>query len=220
MLYEELDLLIKNCGEFIWSWPLLLIIMGISVMMTVAFGGIQFRYFVRSWKYLLKPEESSSTSQENYITPFQAFINALSASLGNGSLVGMATAMYSGGPGAGFWILVLGFFLMSIRFAEVYASTAFTEKQPNGIMRGGPMVYLARVPGGAWLPHCYAFFCLLLTFVTGNAMQCNSIKSGLVQMTSWNEYAIALVMFMFLLYIMVDGAFWCISGSAYIVERY
>ena len=79
--------------------------------MTVAFGGIQFRYFMRSWQYLLKPEAGvSQEAQANYITPFQAFINALSASLGNGSLVGMATAMYSGGPGAGFWISFLAFF--------------------------------------------------------------------------------------------------------------
>lgn len=206
-MYNELDLLIKNAGEFIWGWPLIIGIMAVSVAMTIAFGGIQFRYFMRSWKYLLQTDVDASPAQkENYITPFQAFINALSASLGNGSLAGMATAMYSGGPGAGFWIFFLGFFLMSIRFAEVYASTAFTEKQASGLIRGGPMVYLARVPGGSWLPYFYAFFCLMLTFVTGNAMQCNSIAIGLVQMTSWNLYAIAVAMFLFLLYIMVGGA--------------
>jgi AGCS family alanine or glycine:cation symporter len=208
MLYEELDLLIKNCGELLWGWPLLVGIMGTSIIMTIAFGGIQFRYFMRSWSYLLKAEEevSRESTGDNYITPFQAFVNALSASLGNGSLAGMATAMYSGGPGAGFWIFVLGFFLMSIRFAEVYASTAFTEKQSTGLIRGGPMVYLARVPGGSWLPQVYAFFCLMLTFVTGNAMQCNSIATGLVAMTAWNIYAIALVMFIFLCYIVAGGA--------------
>lgn len=204
-MYNELDLLIKKSGELIWGWPFIIAIMAVSLIMTIAFGGIQFRYFMRSWSYLLSPEKAEK-SQENYITPFQAFINALSASLGNGSLAGMATAMYSGGPGAGFWIFFLGFFLMSIRFAEVYASTAFTEKQASGLMRGGPMVYLARVPGGSWLPHFYAFFCLLLTFVTGNAMQCNSIKTGLVQMTAWNPYAIAAVMFAFLFYVMAGGA--------------
>jgi AGCS family alanine or glycine:cation symporter len=206
MTYVELDDLIKNIGEFLWGWPLIIAIMGVSFIMTIAFGGIQFRYFMRSWQYLLKPEAGQAAARENYITPFQAFINALSASLGNGSLAGMATAMYSGGPGAGFWIFFLGFFLMSIRFAEVYASTAFTEKQANGLMRGGPMVYLARVPGGSWLPYFYAFFCLMLTFVTGNAMQCNSIALGLEQMTNWNIYAIAAGMFVFLWYVMVGGA--------------
>lgn len=205
MNYVELDELIKNIGTFIWSWPLIIGIVVLSIIMTIAFGGIQFRYFIRSWQYLLVPEKGTATG-ENYITPFQAFINALSASLGNGSLAGMGTAMYSGGPGAGFWMLILGFFLMSLRFAEVYASTAFTEKLPSGLMRGGPMVYLARVPGGSWLPYFYAFFCLLLTFITGNAMQCNSIALGLQKMTGWNVYAIAAGMFLFLLYIMVGGA--------------
>ncbi len=111
MTYVELDELIKNIGDFIWGWPLIIGIMSVSVIMTIAFGGIQFRYFMRSWQYLLKPEAGQAAARENYITPFQAFINALSASLGNGSLAGMATAMYSGGPGAGFWIFFLGFFL-------------------------------------------------------------------------------------------------------------
>lgn len=204
--YDQLDTLINNTVDVLWGWPLLLALMSASVVMTIMFGGIQFRYFMRSWHYLLKAEQAGSGKSALYISPFQAFINALSASLGNGSLAGMATAMYSGGPGAGFWILILGFFLMAIRFAEVYASTAFTHKQPNGLMRGGPMVYLARVPGGSVLPTFYAFFCLMLTFVTGNAMQWNSITKGLVAMTGWDKYLIAAGMFLFLLYVMIGGA--------------
>ena len=66
-------------------------------------------------------------------------------------------------------IMTVGFFIMAIRFAEVYASTSFISQSATGDMRGGPMVYLARVPGRSFLPFVYAFFVLLLTFITGNA---------------------------------------------------
>ena len=206
MYLENINDSIITLNDYIWGLPSLLAIIATSVAMTIAFRGIQFRYFIESWKILFEPQAANESTSAEYITPVQAFINALSASLGNGSLAGMATAMYAGGPGAGFWIFVLGFFLMAIRFAEVYASSAFTEKQESGLVRGGPMVYLSKVPGGRFLPAFYAFFCLMLTFVTGNAMQCNSIARGLVQLTNWNLYGIAAGMFLVLLYIMLGGA--------------
>ncbi|HVX00949.1 MAG TPA: alanine:cation symporter family protein, partial [Candidatus Babeliaceae bacterium] len=125
---------------------------------------------------------------------------------GNGSAAGMATAIYSGGPGAAFWVFMLGFLAMAIRFAEVYASTSFTERLANGVVRGGPMVYLKKVPGGFVLPFVYAFFCLMLSFASGNAMQCNSITLGLERMTGISTYAIAAALFIFLLYVMLGGA--------------
>jgi AGCS family alanine or glycine:cation symporter len=77
---------------------------------------VQFRYFFKSWKYVFYPIKGG-TQTENYITPFQAFLNTLSASIGNGAAAGMATAVVGGGPGAAFWIFVFGFLYMVIRYA-------------------------------------------------------------------------------------------------------
>ena len=206
MFLNTIDTFITQLTAFVWSWPLIIFVVASGLIMTVAFNGIQFRYFGRAWKYVFSPEKGLAGATEAYITPLQAFINTLSASIGNGSTAGMATAIYSGGPGAAFWIFVLGFFNMAIRFAEVYASTTFVDQSATGAMRGGPMAYLKRVPGGTILPYIYAFFCLMLTFISGNAMQCNSMTLGIQRMTNANSYIIAGVLFAFLLYIMLGGA--------------
>jgi alanine or glycine:cation symporter, AGCS family len=201
---DHLTVLIEKLTTFVWGWPLILFIIGTGITMTISLSFIQFRYFGRAWKYVLFPEEKGSKDDE-HISPLQAFVNTLSASIGNGSTAGMATAMYSGGPGAAFWIFVLGFFNMAIRFAEVYASTHFVKKTAQGI-RGGPMIYLQLVPAGKYLAYGYAFFCLMLTLITGNAMQCNSMRIGIEKMTCLNPVSIAVIMFIFLLYVMLGGA--------------
>ena len=186
------------------STPMLLFVFGTGLIMTFAFDFVQFRYFFKSWGYIFKPEELHAESKKN-ISPLQAFLGALSTSMGNGSLAGMGVAIFEGGPGAAFWVFVLGFFTMVIRFAEIYASTVFTKQTEYG-MRGGPMIYLSKVPGGTVLPYIYAFFALLLAVVTGNAMQCNSMTAGIHQMTGLNVYGIALILFAFVLYVVVGGA--------------
>ena len=173
---------INNISDFLWGWPLVLGILAVSIIMTVAFKWVQVRYFWQSWYYVFHPSEKSLVGAE-YITPFQAFLNTLSASLGNGSAAGMATAVASGGPGAAFWIFIVGFFGIALRFAEVYASSYFMDENKQGTFRGGPMVYLQLVPGKKYLPALYAFFCLLTSFVAGSAMQCNSMTIGIERLT-------------------------------------
>ena len=190
--------------SFIALIPIAFIIIS-SFVMTIALYGIQFRYFFRAWKFVFSAEKGSEDS-DSYITPLQAFINTLSSSIGNGSMAGMATAMYSGGPGAAFWIFILGFLTMAVRFAEVFASTSYTDTSATGVLRGGPMVFLQHVPGKKILPTLYAFFCLFVTFVAGNAMQCNSMRLGIERITCFNIYGIAAVLFIFVLYIMLGGA--------------
>lgn len=204
LITAKLNTLIQMASTWIWGWPLVIGIISAAIFLTIALYGIQFRYFFTAWRYVLSPEKSNMVG--DYITPFQAFINTLSASIGNGSAAGMATAMYSGGPGAAFWIFILGFFNMAVRFAEVYASTLFIEKTSAGTMRGGPMVFLRMVPGGSFLPTLYAFFGLLASFVAGSAMQCNSMAVGIHRITGANTMLLGLLFFFLLIYAMSGGA--------------
>ncbi len=212
----DLNLIVQRIDEWMWGWPLLGFVIVVGVVLTGALRFVQFRYFFSSWRYVIRPESGGKRS-ENYITPFQAFLNTLSSSIGNGSAAGMSTAVVGGGPGAAFWIFVLGFLYMAIRYAEVYASMEFQETTPAGVTRGGPMVYLKRVPGGAILAYLYAFFCLSLAFVTGNAIQCNSITLGIQRLTGINPIFIAITLFGLLLYIMFGGATRIIKVSERIV---
>jgi len=202
MQIAQVELLLKDLGSLLWGWPLIIFIVGSSIYMTIALRFVQFRYFVQAWRYVFNPEVVAGSA----ISPMQAFLNALSASVGNGSLTGMATAIFSGGPGAAFWVFVLGFFTMAIRFAEVYAGTSIIVKEADGSLRGGPLGYIRVVPGGSILVYVYMFFCLMLTFFSGNAMQCQAITKGLVSVTSMSAYIIAALLFLFLLYVMIGGA--------------
>lgn len=206
MHLSSLENAITALSNIVCGWPLIIFFIVTGIVLTVSCDFIQFRYFFKSWRYLFTPEKTTNAQQEAYITPFQAFVNTLSASVGNGAMAGMATALYSGGPGAAFWIFVLGFFNMAIRFAEVYTGTSVVEKSATGALRGGPMVYLSRVYGGSFLPYVYAFFALMLTFVTGNAMQCNSITLGMAKIAGVPSVATAIVLFLLILYIMLGGA--------------
>lgn len=205
MLLCQLNTCFELLGAYLWGWPLIIFVALSGIVMTCAFGFVQFRCFGESWKYIVTPEPRDAGGKAANISSLEAFMSALSTSMGNGSLAGMATALFSGGPGAAFWLFVLGFLTMVIRFAEIFASTAFTRKTPLGL-RGGPMAYLGLVPGGSFLPYVYAFFCMLLSFVTGNAMQCNSMTLGLAKMTNASPYVIAFILFAFLVYVSLGGS--------------
>jgi alanine or glycine:cation symporter, AGCS family len=117
----------------------------------------------------------------------------------------MAGAMYAGGPGGAFWLLVFGLIAMPIRFAEVFASSIFTVETEHG-KRGGPMVYLARVPGGKFLPYIFSFICLIYCLVAASMMQSNSMGNGIAYVTGASKWLIAAIVFAFIIYIMLGGA--------------
>lgn len=199
----SLNELVLSINQFIWGWPLIIYVVGAAVLVTVSLGFVQIRYFISSWKYVLTPEAGASDGD---MTPLQAFGNALSTSVGNGSLAGVATAIHSGGPGAALWVFVYGILGMALRFAEVYLATAYPPKNYKGALVGGPMVYLSKVPFGSILTYIYAFFMLLLGLFSGNAMQANSIRMGVVRILGIDHRLIAVVLFAFIIYVMVGGA--------------
>lgn len=202
----DLAAYITYIGNAIWGWPLILFILSAGIIMTFYTKAIQIGSFIAMWKLIFVPQGQAGASAEAYITPLQALLNTLNASIGNGSLAGMATAMYAGGPGAAFWIFIMGFLGMAIRFVEVYASTTITETSATGALRGGPMIYLKKVPFGNILPTLYAFFCLFFAFIVGNGMQCNSMADSIVSITPLNHYMAGGALFLLLLYIMLGGA--------------
>lgn len=197
----SLGQIIQTINEFTVSWPMLIYILATCLLCTVAFNFIQFRYFFAAWRSIFFPEKQQVRAD---MTPFQAFLNSLSVGLGNGSIAGMATAIFSGGPGAAFWVLVLGFFILAVRFAEVFLGTFFVARN-RGARIGGPMLYLRSVPAGKWLSRIYVSFGLIFCFIV-NGMQTNSI--GLSVAATWGvDYRItAALMLAFMVYVVFGGA--------------
>lgn len=199
---------IMAARDIVLGWPVLLYVIGAGFICTVLLRGVQIRWFVQAWKSLLFPSKEKETTGAHDMTPIQAFINTLSTNIGNGSLAGMATAVYAGGPGAIFWVIVFGCLLMAVRFAEVYLSTIYGARQKgNNTLLGGPMLYIQDVIGGKQLSYMYAVCCVFFGLIVGNAVQANSISLSIV--TTWQSIpllAIAVVMFSAMLYIVCGGS--------------
>jgi len=195
------------------GWPLIIFVVSIAIICTIALGFVQCRYFFKAWKLTLFPEKVPTDAQEKIdMTPFQAFVNALSTSLGNGSIAGMAVAMVVGGPGAAFWMVVVGILTMAIRFSEIFLSTYFRAHSTEKSAIGGPMLYLKSMPGGKILSWLYAFFCLAFGLIVGNAMQTNSVRVSALKtfgaLGAWKfgPLLIAILVTLFVAYVVMGGA--------------
>lgn len=196
------------------GWPIIFYVIGASIITTLALGFIQLRYFFTAWKYTFTPSASETKSD---MSPFQAFINTLNVSIGNGSLAGMATAIYSGGPGAALWIIIITLLLMSIRFSEVFLSTHYAAHAPKNTKLGGPMLYLRAVTGGAFLAFAYAVSCFIFGLISASATQANSMALSLY--TTWQIPVIvtAVILTAFIFYAVVGGAERIVKFSEMIV---
>lgn len=196
------------------GWPIIFYVIGASIITTLALGFVQLRYFFRAWKYTFSPSESETKSD---MSPFQAFINMLNVSIGNGSLAGMATAIYSGGPGAALWLIIITLLLMSIRFAEVFLSTHYAAHAPKNTKLGGPMLYLRAVNGGAFLAFGYAISCFIFGLISASATQANSMALSLF--TTWQIPLLvtAIILTAFIFYAVVGGAQRIVKFSEMIV---
>jgi alanine or glycine:cation symporter, AGCS family len=201
-------------NNIVWGWPLLFFVLGVGIITTGALRMVQIREFYNAWYLMLFSKESKGQGD---MTPFQAFINALSTSVGNGSIAGMATAIYAGGPGAAFWIFIFGILSMAIRFCEVFLSNYYAPIMESGNTIGGPMIYLQKVPGGKFLAYTFAWFLLLYGFISGNAIQANSIRIGCVRILPLEPVVIATVLFLFISYVILGGSKRIVEVSDYIV---
>jgi AGCS family alanine or glycine:cation symporter len=191
--------------DFIMLWPLMIYVIAMSCIATVAFGFVQFRYFIPAVRDMFKFSSEKQTGASD-MSPLQAFMNTLSVSLGNGSVAGMGVAVATGGPGAVFWVMVFGILIMSVRFAEVYLSTVYGMKHRavNGL--GGPMLYLQDVIFGKQLAYLYAFLCVFFGLSMGNGTQANSIRVGLEKSFGIAPLISAIVIGLFVAYVVLGGA--------------
>lgn len=191
---------IERIVDKIESWPLIIFVVGVSILCTIALGFVQFRYFGRSCSVALKPQGAAVAGQ---MSPLQAFLNSLSTGLGNGSLAGVATAIYAGGPGTVFWMVIIGLLLMAPRFAEVYL--AVYKKTLRGLYFGGPIVYITDLFGSvvAWI---YALSAFLFACIVSCALQSNSIALSLHQGWQISPFYVAFGFLLFTLYVLFGGA--------------
>ena len=138
----------------VWGPPMLALLIGTGILLTVRSGFVQVRKFGTIMKHTLGSlfTPDAHKKDESGVTPFQAVATALASTVGTGNITGVATAITLGGPGAVFWMWVSAFFGMMTKYAEVLLAVHFREKNERNEWVGGPMYYIEKVlAGNGWL---------------------------------------------------------------------
>ncbi|HXV87029.1 MAG TPA: sodium:alanine symporter family protein [Gemmatimonadales bacterium] len=162
----------------VWGPPMLILLMGTGVVLTVLTRAVQFRHLVTALREVLG-KLTRHGGGEGSVTPFQAVATALASTVGVGNIAGVATAISLGGPGALFWLWVSGLLGMCTKFAEIVIALHYREKDASGTMRGGAMYTLRKGLGIPWLGSAFALLTAVAAFGIGNMVQANSVADSL-----------------------------------------
>lgn len=168
---ESLEQLVASAADFVWGYPLLILLVGTHVFLTFRLRFIQ-RFIGKAIKISLQRTREG----EGDVSQFGALTTALAATIGTGNIVGVATAVASGGPGAVLWMWLTGVFGIATKYAEALLAVKYRVKMGNGLMAGGPMYVLERGMNAKWLGMLFAAFTAVAAFGIGNMVQANSIS--------------------------------------------
>ena len=180
-MLESIIKINQAVNGFIWGVPAMICIIGVGLLLSVRTRFIQVRKFGAALKNTIGKIFDKTQAKDGSMSPFQAVCTALAGTVGTGNIAGAATALYSGGPGAIFWMWCSAFLGMCTKFSEVTLAIHFREKNANGEYVGGPMYYIKNGLSKKWhfLAVLYALFGVLTVFGTGNATQVNTIVSSI-----------------------------------------
>lgn len=161
----------------VWGVPLIVLIMGTGIFLTIRLGVLQFRHLPRALKYMVKNEEDGIGE----VTSFGALCTAMAATVGTGNIVGVATAVIAGGPGALFWMVLAACFGMATKYSEGLLAVKFRVEKEGGRFLGGPFYYIENGMGQKWkwLAKLFAIFaCGAGLLGIGTITQVNGIASA------------------------------------------
>lgn len=168
---QELENILNQISSFVWGPPLLILLFGTHIYLTIRLKFIQ-RYIGKAIKISLK----RGAEGEGDVSHFGALTTALAATIGTGNIVGVATAVAMGGPGAVLWMWLTGVFGIATKYAEALLSVKYRVKNSRGQMAGGPMYVLERGMNKKWLGVTFAFLTAVAAFGIGNMVQANSVS--------------------------------------------
>ena len=167
----------SKVNGFVWGIPMMVLILGVGVYLSVRCGFPQFRHFGHIIKNTLGSAFEKTEKKDGAVSPFKAMCTALAASIGTGNIAGVSGAIAIGGPGAIFWMWVSAILGMCTKFSEVTLAIKYRERNEKGDWVGGPMYYITNGLGKnwKWLACLFAGFGALASFGIGNMTQINTI---------------------------------------------
>ncbi|PIC64515.1 sodium:alanine symporter family protein [Sporosarcina sp. P13] len=170
---EKITNFLNSASNIIWGPPLLILLIGTGIFLTFRLTFIQLRLLPYSLKQVFSRKHDKKVDGD--ITQFQALMTAMAATVGVGNIVGVASAVVAGGPGAIFWMWLAGFFGMATKYSEAILAVKYRVKDSNGLMAGGPMYYLEHGLKQKWLGVLFAIFGALAAFGIGNGTQAKAV---------------------------------------------
>ncbi|MDD7294728.1 MAG: sodium:alanine symporter family protein [Oscillospiraceae bacterium] len=174
---DSINKIIEKIDGFVWGIPLIVLIMACGVWLTIRCCGLQFRHLGKALKFMVKNDSDG----DGEVSSFAALCTALSATIGTGNIVGVATAMAAGGPGALFWMVIAALLGMATKYAEGFLAIKYRTIDAEGHYHGGPFYYIERGMGERWkwLAKLFAIFGALAGLMgIGTITQINGITSA------------------------------------------
>ncbi|HJE52314.1 MAG TPA: alanine:cation symporter family protein [Tessaracoccus flavescens] len=208
---EEITKTLEKIASFIWG-PFLLIplLLLTGLWLTIKLRGIQFRTLGSAMRLALW-ERKDAEAEGGDISQFQALTTALAATVGVGNIVGVATAISVGGPGALFWMWVTGLVGMASKYSEAFLAVRFRTVDAKGEASGGPQYYLKKALPGQWgvaLSVIFAVFAVLASFGIGNMTQGNAVAANLHDAFGVNIQIAGVVMAILVALVIIGGIKW------------
>ena len=169
---ERLNDILTEVSGLLWGWPMIILLLGTHVYLTIILRFPQ-RYIFTAIKLSVHKDPGATGD----VSQFGSLATALAATIGTGNIIGVATAVALGGPGAVLWCWLTGVFGISTKYAEGLLAIKYRVKTKKGRMLGGPMYALERGLGWKWLAILFAVFTALASFGIGNTVQANAIAT-------------------------------------------
>ena len=206
---EQLNEIIAQIDDFVWGPVMLVLLVGTGIFLTFRTRFLTWRNLGYALKSTLSKEARTKSRGEGDVSPFSALTTALAATIGTGNIVGVATAMVSGGPGALVWMWISAAFGLTSKFSECMLAIKYREINAKGEMSGGPMYTMKKglknKTFGAVLAWLFALFAVISSFGIGNMTQGNSIAGALHSTFSVPTWVTGIVITVVSLLIIVGG---------------
>lgn len=188
---EEIGVFLEGFKNFVWGIPLLTLLLGTGIFLTVLLRGVQFRYLGYAVRQVFAKQRENS---EGDISHFKALMTSLAGAIGTGTIVGVATAVTFGGLGAIFWMWVTAFLGMATKYAESLLAVKYRELDARGEMVGGPMQYIEKGLKWKWMAAIFAMFGAIAAMTTGNLVQVNSIAEAVREIWHFDPWLTGVVL--------------------------
>ena len=192
--------LIEKISSAVWGWPMIILLLGTHIYMTVRLRFPQLKVGT-----VIRLSFTRDNQAQGDVSQFGALATALAATIGTGNIVGVATAVALGGPGAVLWCWLTGVFGMATKYSEGLLAVKYRVKTRDGRMLGGPMFALERGLGMKWLAVLFAIFTAIAAFGIGNTVQANSISLLLNETYGLSQYVVGAILTLLVLLVVVFG---------------